>query len=135
MKKNTVFPKGKVTHLTNEERVFVAGVETGKLYIDRQGKVWRIFKDERRRAERIRSNPRCPSGIQNVVVIAVKGKFITCTTTRLVWLALKGRIPHLKVVTTKDGNVRNTNPSNLILCSQDESIEIGKKRSFLQRAH
>lgn len=128
MKKNNTlqFPKRKITHLTTEEIIYKEFVKKGKLTVDAQGRIWREeSKFGRIRAESVSTNNRGQT--QSQVRVDLNGMKIACTASRLAWLALKGRIPHFKVVTTKDGDKSNTHPRNMFLCSHRESIAYHKR--------
>lgn len=117
----------KITHLTNEEIIYNFFVKTGRLEIDTQGRIWRNSQMGRNRAEVACKTSK--GQIASVVMEKHDGNKIYCTSARLVWLALKGRIPHMKVVTTKNGNKTDTRPKNLFLCTHRESINYAHKRA------
>lgn len=120
----------KITHLTNEEIIYNFCVKTGRLQIDSQGRVWRNSKMGKNRAEVIsKRNDRRRNSVQCVVREEINGRIVSCAVPRLIWLHTRGRIPHLQVVTSRDGNKANTNPKNLILCTLRESILYGFKRA------
>jgi hypothetical protein len=118
----------KITHLTNEEIIYNKFVKTGRLEIDSQGRIWRNSQKGHNRAEVIISHG---NNLKKVAIIVeyVDGKTINCTSARLVWLALRGRIPHMQVVTTKNGDKTDTRPKNLFLCTQREATIHGQQRA------
>jgi len=126
--KELSFPKRKITHLTNEETIYKMFVKTGRLEIDSKGRVWRNSNRGRNRAEVL--IPTTTAGrMQSKVREYVNGKPIGCTTARLVYLHHHGRIPHMKVVGTRDGDPTRTSPKNLFLCTQAEATALGLQRA------
>lgn len=133
--KTLSFPKRKITHLTTEEVIYNEFVKKGLIKIDSQGRIWRKAQGKHSargwiRAETISTNNRGTDGqIQSQVRVSINQMKISCTSSRLVWLALKGRIPHLKVVSTKNGDKSDTRPKNLFLCTHRESLELAYQRA------
>lgn len=117
----------RIFNKANEEIVYSKFVKTGILTIDSQGRVWK----GNRRAEYSNNAVR-----QKPVIIeydkATK-KAACCSVSRLVYFHFNGRIPHMKVITSKNGNYFDTRPKNLILCTHKESISIGCANSRKKR--
>lgn len=101
--------------------------------VDSQGRIFRKAQGVHAargwiRAETIINNS-ARGQVQSVVFVRIDNVFVSCTASRLVWLALKGKIPHFYVVTTKDGDKSNTHPRNLILCTHRESRQYAEQRA------
>lgn len=117
-----------------EEFVYRA-VEEGWLEIDRQGRIWRLGRQQtsrwgastvvipcqRKRAETANGNP----------YLQVRAMFdnvrgIT-SAHRLVWFHFCGRIPSYLTINHKDGNKQNNHPANLELATSAEQTQHAMK--------
>lgn len=120
-------PTRRIFNKANEELVYSKFVKTGILTIDSQGRVW---KGNRRMKLTTGSHEKRP--------VLIKWdpqtkKYIHCSVGRLVYFHFNGRIPHMKVITVKNGNQFDTRPKNLICCDHSKSISMGAIRSWKKR--
>lgn len=115
-------PTRRIFNKANEELIHSKFVKTGILTIDSQGRVWKgnrrvsVSSGNRKRPEIIKWDPKAK-------------KHTSCSIGRLVYFHFNGRIPHMKVITVKNGNQFDTRPNNLIACTLSKSISMGLLRS------
>lgn len=119
-------PTRRIFNKANEELIHSKFVKTGIFTIDSQGRVWK----GNRRAEFTAGPNKRP------VIIKwdpQAKKHIACSVGRLVYFHFNGRIPHMKVITVKNGNQFDTRPKNLIACAHSQSTSIGTTRWWKER--
>lgn len=96
-----------------KEDLLMELVESGKLRIDSDGKIWR----GKRRAEMWRSDG-------SLIFAMVSGKWVRTMARRLVWRYFNGPIPRGARIGPRDGNIWNQHPDNLeILRSAERRLK------------
>jgi hypothetical protein len=99
-----------VSALNREQEIYWA-VETGKLSIDDEGRIWR----GETRAENT-------TGKYLQVRVMTAGTRIHALAHRIIWLHFNGPIPTGLTVNHKDGNGKNNHPTNLELATPSEQV-------------